>query len=189
MGKRRPADGRAQRNGASDCRRCPPALAAPVQGFRTNLGSGTRGGAHGRAEAPRAERPPRAVFERTLVLLRRTQQGSAGRDRRAEAPGSGREPGQRHGPSVNRMKRVLLFTGKLGYQTRGFEEAAQRLGVELVYVTDRCHQLEDPWNDGAIPVHFADAEAAAYLASEKAREGGASVDGVLALGDRPAQAA
>jgi len=90
---------------------------------------------------------------------------------------------------VNRMKRVLLFTGKLGYQTRGFEEAAQRLGVELVYVTDRCHQLVDPWNDGAIPVHFADAEAAAYLASEKAREGGASVDGVLALGDRPAQAA
>jgi len=42
-------------------------------------------------------------------------------------------------------KRLLLFTAKLGYQTRSFEEAARELGVRLVYVTDRCHQLEDPW--------------------------------------------
>jgi hypothetical protein len=56
-----------------------------------------------------------------------------------------------------------------------------------VYVTDRCHQLEDPWNDRAIPVHFENAEAAAYAAMEGVR--GSNVDGVLALGDRPAQAA
>ena len=51
-------------------------------------------------------------------------------------------------------KRLLLFTSKLGYQTRSFGEAAEKLGVELVFVTDRCHQLEDPWGDRAIAVHF-----------------------------------
>ena len=35
-----------------------------------------------------------------------------------------------------------------------FAEAAARLGVELVYATDRCDQLDDPWRDGAIPVRF-----------------------------------
>jgi len=39
-------------------------------------------------------------------------------------------------------KRLLLFTAKLGYQTRSFEDAARKLGVQLVYITDRCHQLE-----------------------------------------------
>jgi hypothetical protein len=84
-------------------------------------------------------------------------------------------------------KRLLLFTSKLGYQTRSFEDAAKKLGVELVYVTDRCHQLDDPWNDRAIPVHFENAEAAAYSVMESVR--GHEVSGVLALGDRPAQAA
>src|SRR5882724_256230 len=84
-------------------------------------------------------------------------------------------------------KRLLLFTGKLGYQTRSFEDAAKKLGVELVYVTDRCHQLDDPWNDRAIPVHFENPEAAAYLVMESVR--GHEVSGVLALGDRPAQTA
>jgi ATP-grasp domain-containing protein/L-aminoacid ligase-like protein len=87
------------------------------------------------------------------------------------------------------MKRLLLFTSKLGYQTRSFEQAAKQLGVELVYVTDRCHQLDDPWNDRAIPVHFEHAEAAAYIVMERVRAAGAGIDGVLALGDRPAQAA
>src|SRR2546429_5377187 len=39
--------------------------------------------------------------------------------------------------SNNTAKRLLLFTAKLGYQTRSFEEAARKLGVQLVYVTDR----------------------------------------------------
>src|SRR6267143_4374400 len=85
-------------------------------------------------------------------------------------------------------KRLLLFTGKLGYQTRSFEEAAHKLGVQLVYVTDRCHQLEDPWGDSAIAVHFESPEAAAYTVLETARNG-KHVDGILALGDRPAVAA
>ena len=87
----------------------------------------------------------------------------------------------------NTSKRVLLFTAKLGYQTRSFEDAALRLGVHLVYVTDRCHQLEDPWGDQAIPVHFESPENAADAVMETLR--GQEIAGVLALGDRPAVAA
>ena len=85
------------------------------------------------------------------------------------------------------LKRLLLFTAKLGYQTRSFEDAAHKLGVQLVYVTDRCHQLEDPWGDQAIAVHFESPEAAAYAVMESLR--GQDVAGILALGDRPAAAA
>ncbi len=74
-------------------------------------------------------------------------------------------------------KRLLLFTAKLGYQTRSFED----------YVTDRCHQLEDPWGDQAIAVHFETPEVAAYTVMEALR--GQDVSGILALGDRPAAAA
>ena len=85
-------------------------------------------------------------------------------------------------------KRVLVFAGKLGYQTRSFDDAARKLGVALSFVTDRCHQLEDPWGDRAIAVHFESPEAAAYTVLEAARAG-ERIDGILALGDRPAEAA
>src|SRR6266480_5360234 len=85
---------------------------------------------------------------------------------------------------TNPSKRLLLFTAKLGYQTRSFEDAARKLGVQLVYVTDRCHQLEDPWGDQAIAVHFETPEVAAYTVREALR--GQDVSGILALGDRPA---
>jgi predicted ATP-grasp superfamily ATP-dependent carboligase len=85
-------------------------------------------------------------------------------------------------------KRVLVFAGKLGYQTRSFDAAARKLGVELVFVTDRCHQLDDPWRDRAIAVHFEAPEVAAYTVLEAVRAG-ERVDGILALGDRPAVAA
>ena len=84
-------------------------------------------------------------------------------------------------------KRLLLFTAKLGYQTRSFEEAARKLGVQLIYVTDRCHQLEDPWGDRAVAVHFESPELAAYTVMETLR--GHDISGILALGDRPAAAA
>ena len=91
-------------------------------------------------------------------------------------------------PGVSHLaNRLLLFTAKLGYQTRSFEDAARKLGVQLVYVTDRCHQLEDPWGDQAIAVHFESPENAAYTVMENLR--GQGVAGVLALGDRPAAAA
>jgi biotin carboxylase len=85
------------------------------------------------------------------------------------------------------MPRLLIFTAKLGYQTRSFDEAARKLGVDLVFVTDRCHQLDDPWGDRAIPVHFESPDAAAYAVLQSMRD--QNVDGILALGDRPAVAA
>jgi predicted ATP-grasp superfamily ATP-dependent carboligase len=85
-------------------------------------------------------------------------------------------------------KRALVFAGKLGYQTRSLDEAARKLGVDLVFVTDRCHQLDDPWGDRAIAVHFEAPEAASYAVLEAVR-GGESIDGILAFGDRPAVAA
>jgi hypothetical protein len=89
-------------------------------------------------------------------------------------------------PSIQRpskQRRLLLFTNKLGYQTRSFEEAAQKHGTEIIYVTDRCHQLEDPWGDQAIAVHFESAQSAAANVVEALN--GKSVDGILALGDSP----
>jgi len=84
-------------------------------------------------------------------------------------------------------KRLLLFATKLGYQTRSFEVAANKLGVDLVYVSDRCRRLDDPWNDHALAVHFELPEGAAGTVLEAQR--GLAVHGVLALGDRPTPAA
>ena len=83
--------------------------------------------------------------------------------------------------------RILLFTAKLGYQTRAFDAAAKKLGVELVFVTDRCHQLDDPWNDLSVAVRFESPEESAYAVMQA--QAGQSVEGVLALGDRPTLAA
>ena len=101
----------------------------------------------------------------------------------------GLPPADDSAPWLSADGRVLLFANKLGYQTRSFDEAARKVCVELVFVTDRCHQLEDPWGDRAIPVHFELPEAAAYTVIEAMRATGRSVDGILALGDRPAVAA
>ena len=79
-------------------------------------------------------------------------------------------------------RRVLLAASKLGYQTRTFDEAAARLGVELIFATDRCHLLDDPWRDRAIAVKFDSLEASA-------RQVGPRFDAVLAVGDRPAELA
>jgi hypothetical protein len=81
------------------------------------------------------------------------------------------------------MKRILLLAATTGYQTRAFGEAAERLGVDLVFATDRCHLLDDPWQDHAIPIRFHDetASIAAILAAARQRP----IDGVLVVGDRP----
>jgi hypothetical protein len=88
---------------------------------------------------------------------------------------------------MTQQKRILLFATKLGYQTRSFQSAADKLGVELAYVTDRCSHLDDPWNDRALPVHFELHEGAAGAVLEAQR--GLRVDGVLVVGDRPTPAA
>jgi len=81
------------------------------------------------------------------------------------------------------MARVLVLATTTGYQTRAFGEAAARLGVELVFATDRCHLIEDPWQDHAVPIRFYDEDAsvAAILDAARARP----IDGVLVVGDRP----
>jgi len=53
-----------------------------------------------------------------------------------------------------RSKRVLILASKLGYQTRGFAEAAAKLGIEVRFGTDRCHKLKDPWGDEALALQF-----------------------------------
>jgi biotin carboxylase len=85
--------------------------------------------------------------------------------------------------SKSPTKRILILASKLGYQTRGFAEAAERLGVEAAFGTDRCHQLEDPWADGALPLHFEDPRSAAAEIAQQARNN--PPDAILALGDRP----
>lgn len=84
----------------------------------------------------------------------------------------------------NGRRRVLLCATTTGYQTRMFDEAAARLGVDLVLASDRCDRLDDPWRDRAIPVRFHDDAGA--LAGVLAALGPAPLDGVLAVGDRPA---
>ena len=84
---------------------------------------------------------------------------------------------------AGRGTRVLLLATTTGYQIRSFGAAAAAMGVQLVFASDRCDQLEDPWWDHAIPIRFhreqesLDAIVAAFAASPP--------DGILAVGDRP----
>jgi len=81
------------------------------------------------------------------------------------------------------LKRVLLLATTTGYQIRSFGEAAAALGIRLVFASDRCDQLEDPWWDQAIPIRFHD-EAASVRAIVETF-GSNPPDGILAVGDRP----
>src|ERR1700757_2503213 len=81
------------------------------------------------------------------------------------------------------QKSILLFASKLGYQTRSFDAAARRLGVRLVFVTDRCHELSNPWGDDALAVRFDAPEHAAGRALQEFRK--RQFDGVIALVDPP----
>jgi biotin carboxylase len=79
------------------------------------------------------------------------------------------------------MPRVLLVSTTTGYQLRSFNEAAEALGVDLVFATDRCQELDDPWRDRAIAVKL----------HEEARSlddviAAGPFQGVVAVGDRPA---
>jgi len=78
------------------------------------------------------------------------------------------------------MKRILIVAATTGYQTRMFADGARRLGMDVALATDRCHVLEDPWGDRAIPVRFDDP----YPAAETIAQAG-PFDGILAVADRP----
>ncbi|MCU1233669.1 MAG: ATP-dependent carboxylate-amine ligase domain protein ATP-grasp [Candidatus Solibacter sp.] len=77
-------------------------------------------------------------------------------------------------------KHLLLFAATTGYQIRVFAAAARRLGVDVTLATDRCHIMEDPWGDRAIAVKFD------RIAESLDTLRGLQVDGVAAVGDRPA---
>src|SRR3984893_5465007 len=81
---------------------------------------------------------------------------------------------------------LILLASKLGYQTRSFAEAAKRLGVTVIIGSDRCHQLDDPWADGAVPLHFEEPENAAshLVVAVQRRLGEQKLGAIMALGDR-----
>jgi biotin carboxylase len=78
-------------------------------------------------------------------------------------------------------RRILIVAATTGYQTRSFENAAREMGLEVILATDRCHNLEDPWGDQAMPVRFHQPdEAIQMLLQHSSRP-----HGVIAVGDRP----
>ncbi len=81
------------------------------------------------------------------------------------------------------MTRVLLFSHTTGYQLRAFNDAAAELGIHLLFATDRCHMLDDPWQDHAIPVRFHDIGYSLEAIRRAAEH--VAVDGLIAVGDRP----
>ena len=81
------------------------------------------------------------------------------------------------------MPRVVLLATTTGYQTRMFTGAAERLGVELVFATDRCRGLEDPWGDHATPIRFEEEERS--ITDLLTGLHGKPIDGVLVVGDQP----
>ncbi len=77
-------------------------------------------------------------------------------------------------------RRLALFASTTGYQIRVFAEAAGRLDVDLTLATDRCHVLDDPWGDHAVPVKFRDVPGSLDVLR------GRQFDAVAAVGDVPA---
>jgi biotin carboxylase len=82
------------------------------------------------------------------------------------------------------VARLLLFAATTGYQIRVFADAARRLDVDLTLATDRCHVLEDPWGDRAIPVRFGNAPES--LLACLGEFGDRRFDAIAAVGDAPA---
>ena len=83
---------------------------------------------------------------------------------------------------MQKNRLLLLFT-TTGYQAAAFKEAAEKLGVAVVAGSDRCHALDDPWRDGAIPLRFEEPEVSAKAIVEYA--GKHPLDAVLPIGDKP----
>lgn len=79
--------------------------------------------------------------------------------------------------------RVVVLSHTTGYQLRAFNDAAAAAGIELMFATDRCHQLDDPWQDRAVPVRFYELETSTQAIVEAAQV--RPIRGVVAVGDRP----
>ncbi|HVP52912.1 MAG TPA: ATP-grasp domain-containing protein [Terriglobales bacterium] len=82
---------------------------------------------------------------------------------------------------------VLLLCTTTGYQAQSFADAANKLGLETVFGTDRCHVLDDPWGDSAIPLRFENPEENARKIVEVARE--RPFAAIVQIGDRATETA
>ncbi len=80
------------------------------------------------------------------------------------------------------QKHLLLLASTRGYEAKLYVEAAHKLGIPLRLGTDRCHRLDDPWADNALPLRFEDPEASARLIVEEARR--EPLQAIVPLGDR-----
>ena len=80
-------------------------------------------------------------------------------------------------------RRLLLLFSTTGYEADDFVAAARRLNVACVFGSDRCHVMEDPWQDGALPLRFEDPEGGARVILEYART--TPIQAIVAVGDRP----
>jgi len=85
-------------------------------------------------------------------------------------------------PHSARPRLMLLFT-TTGYEAREFVQAAQHLGVDTVLGSDRCHVLDDPWQDSALPLRFEKPHEAAQHILDYARS--QPLDAILPVGDTP----
>jgi biotin carboxylase len=83
--------------------------------------------------------------------------------------------------------RLMLLTTTTGYQTREFARAAEKIGLEVVFGSDRCHKLDDPWQDGALPLKFQKPDDAAMKIADYAHS--KPLDAIVAIGDATAPAA
>src|SRR5690242_14469918 len=81
------------------------------------------------------------------------------------------------------MSRILLLSNTTGYQANAFKAAAERIGISIALATDRCHVLEDPWDDGAFPVRFDEPQESADKITDFARRN--PFHGSVAIGDAP----
>src|ERR1700683_791802 len=87
-------------------------------------------------------------------------------------------------PRISRtgQRRLLLLASKLGYQTRSFAQAADQLGVRVFFGTDRCHLLDDPWQDAALALQLESPRESADEIIRHFKE--SPPHAILALGDR-----
>ena len=56
---------------------------------------------------------------------------------------------------------VVLLAPTTTYRGEDFLAAADRLGVDVIQGSDRCHVLAEQWQEGAIPLRFDEPEASA----------------------------
>jgi len=66
-------------------------------------------------------------------------------------------------------------------------DAAEKLGLEVVFGTDRCHVLDDPWGDDAIPLRFENPEENTRKIADAARE--RPFAAIIQIGDRATETA